>query len=248
MLIVRDEAASLAACLERVAWADEIIVLDSGSLDNTVEIAKQFTDKVFISEDWQGYGIQRQRAQEKATCDWMLMIDADERVTPELKHEVQKVVKRNDQSSAYAIPILPWCFGRYIRHGGWYPARKVRLYPRTRARYGSERVHEKLSFDEGVSIKKLKGDLLHFTYRDIEHYLVKSARYAAEWANQREIDNRSASIIQGIFHSFGCFLKMYIIKAGFLDGKQGLLLALLSAHSTFVKYVDLWSRKQPKPS
>lgn len=248
VLIVKDEASSLAACLERVPWADEIIVLDSGSTDNTVAVAKEFTDKIFVEENWQGYGVQRQRAQEKATCDWILMIDADERVTPELKYEIQKIVERNDQSTAYAVPILPWCFGRYIRHGGWYPAHKVRLYPRSRARYGSERVHEKLNFDEGISTKKLTGDLLHFTYRDMEHYLVKSARYAAEWALQRNMEGKSASIAQGVWHCFGCFLKQYIFKAGFLDSKQGLLLAMLSAHSTFVKYADLWSRNQQDDS
>jgi len=243
-MIVKDEADSLAACLEKVLWADGVIVLDSGSSDNTLEVARQFTDKVFVAEDWQGYGIQRQRAQEKATCDWVLMVDADEHVTPELSVEIQGIVKANDQSCAYAMPILPWCFGRFIRHGGWYPAPKVRLYPRSRARYGDERVHEKLYFDEGLTTKKLKGDLLHFTYRDMEHYLVKSAHYAAEWAEQRKMDNRSASLTQGVIHGLGCFLKMYLFKAGFLDGRQGLLLAILSAHSTFVKYADLWSRNQ----
>ena len=244
VMIVKDEANSLAACLDKVLWADEIIVLDSGSSDNTVEVARKFTDKVFVAEDWQGYGVQRQRAQENAACDWVLMIDADEHVTPELSVEIQGIVKANDQFRAYAVPILPWCFGRFIRHGGWYPAPKVRLYPRSRARYGDERVHEKLYFDEGMTTKKLKGDLLHFTYRDMEHYLVKSAHYAAEWAEQRKKDGRSATLTQGAIHGLGCFLKMYLFKAGFLDGRQGLLLAILSAHSTFVKYADLWSRNQ----
>ena len=175
VMIVKNEADTMAACLESVAWADEIVVLDSGSSDDTVEIARKFTDKVFVEDDWQGYGIQRQRAQANASGDWVLMIDADERVTPELRAEIQQVLSTNDQSKAWAMPILPWCFGRFIRHGGWSPAPKVRLYPRLKARYGPERVHEKLSFDEGVTTAQLKGDLLHYTYRDMEHYLVKSA-------------------------------------------------------------------------
>ncbi len=246
VMIVKNEEANIKECLESVLWADEIIVLDSGSSDQTVEIARQFTDKVFIEEDWKGYGVQRRRAQERASGEWILMIDADERVTPELKEEIQEVALRNDYSMAYAIPILPWCFGRFIRHGGWYPAPKVRLYPHSMAHYGNERVHEKLYFEEGLSISKLKGDLLHFTYRDMEHYLVKSARYATEWAQQREHAGKHASLMQGLVHGVGCFLKQYLLKAGFLDGRQGLLLAILSAHSTFVKYADLWNRNQTK--
>jgi (heptosyl)LPS beta-1,4-glucosyltransferase len=245
-MIVKNEAANLAASLERVTWADEIVVLDSGSSDNTVEVARSYTDKVFVADDWQGYGVQRQRAQEHATSDWILMIDADEQVTVELKADIERVLQANDQSKAWAMPILPWCFGRFIRHGGWYPAPKVRLYPRLKGRYGSERVHEKLNFDAGVTTGQLKGDLLHYTYRDMEHYLVKSARYAAEWAQQREQEGKRTTLMQGHIHGLGCFLKQYIFKAGFLDGKQGLLLALLSGHSTFVEYADLWSRSQQK--
>ena len=180
VFIVKNESVILNQALFDLDWADEIVVVDSGSTDDTVEIAKKYTGNVFIYSDWQGYGIQRQRAQSHASGDWVLMLDADERVSPELKKEIQTVVQQNDQSIVYAMPILPWCFGRFIRHGGWYPAHKVRLYPREKAQYGDERVHEKLSFADGMSIKKLKGDLLHFTYRDLEHYLVKSARYAAE--------------------------------------------------------------------
>ncbi len=247
VLIVRNEAAVLRDCLESVRWADEIVVLDSGSSDATLAIAREYTDRTYIEEDWQGYGVQRQRAQAKATSDWVLMIDADERVTAELKQSIQAVLRENNQTRAYALPILPWCFGRFIRHSGWYPAYKVRLYPRNKAQYGSQRVHEKLSFAPEIQTVRLKGDLLHFTYRDVEHYLVKSARYAAEWAEQRYAAGRKASLWQGGVHAAGCFLKMYLLRAGFLDGRQGLLLALLSAHSTFVKYAELWRRYQPPP-
>lgn len=247
VLIVRNEALVLAECLTALDWFDEIVVLDGGSDDDSVAIAKQFTDNVFIETEWQGFGVQRQRAQHYASCDWIFMIDADERVTPELKAEINLVVEQDDRSQVCLMPILPWCFGRFIRHSGWYPEHKIRLYPREKARYGDDRVHEKLVIDEGMQHSYLKGDLLHFTYRDMKHYLVKSAHYANEWAQARQQAGRSASLFQAVTHGVGCFIKMYLVKRGFLDGPQGFLLAVLSAHSTFVKYADLWSRGQGKP-
>ena len=242
VLIVKNEADILAACLDKLRWADEIVVVDSGSSDNTVEIARQYTSHVYSESDWQGYGVQRQRAQAKASGDWILMVDADEHVSDLLRSEIQHIVSQNEQTNVYEVPILPWCFGRFIRHAGWYPAYKVRLYPNQVAHYGPERVHEKLSYVKAIEVKQLKGDLLHYTYRDLEHYLVKSARYAKEWAEQRAVQGKSTNLFSGVLHGIGCFIKMYFLRAGFLDGWQGFLLAALSAHSTFAKYADLWVR------
>jgi (heptosyl)LPS beta-1,4-glucosyltransferase len=244
VLIVKNEGANLAACLDTVSWVDEIVVVDAGSSDNTVEIAQRYTSKVHVENDWQGYGVQRQRAQRYATGDWILMLDADERVTPELRTSIEQAVANDDRKAVYAVPRLSWCFGRFIRHGGWYPDRVVRLYPREHASYGEERVHEKLHFGS-LEVRKINGDLLHFTYRDLHHYLVKSAGYARDWSMQRHARGRKASLLEGAWHGLGCFLRMYLLRAGFLDGRAGLLLALLSAHSTFVKYADLWLRDQP---
>ncbi len=242
IVIAFNEEGALADCLESVSWADEIVLVDSGSTDKTLDVAKQYTDNIFIEPDWQGFGVQKQRAQSHAHGRWILSIDADERVTPELREEILSLISGDD--AAYSMPILPFCFGRFIRHGGWYPAPKVRFYPRLRAHYGSEQVHEKLEYDGELEIRKLRGDLLHYTYRDMEHYLVKSAHYAAAWAAPREAKGRTSSLLQGAIHALACFLRMYIFRAGFLDGKQGFLLAALSAHSTFVKYADLWARQQ----
>ena len=242
VLIVKNEEATLAACLEKLRWADEIVVVDSGSSDNTLEVARQYTPHVYVEADWQGYGVQRQRAQAKASGDWVLMVDADEHITDELRQEIQHIVRNNDQTKVYAVPRLTWCFGGYIRHSGWYPDYNVRLYPRQVAQYGAERVHEKLHYPHTVEVCRLQGDLIHYTYRDLEHYLVKSAHYAKEWAVQRAAQGKSTSLLRGVLHGIGCFVKMYILRAGFLDGRQGLLLAALSAHSTFVKYADLWIR------
>lgn len=242
VLIVKNEGEVLAACLEKLRWADEIIVLDSGSTDDTLEIARQFTSHVYVDADWQGYGVQRQRAQAKAGGDWILMVDADEHVTDELRREIQQVVMDNDQAKVYEMPRLTWCFGGFIRHSGWYPDYIIRLYPKQVAHYGPERVHEKLYYTNTVAAVRLKGDLLHYTYRDLEHYLVKSAHYAKEWAMQRAAKGKSTNLFSGVMHGIGCFIKMYILRGGFLDGRQGFLLAALSAHSTFAKYADLWIR------
>lgn len=244
VLIVKNEEAALSECLQGLVWADELVVVDAGSTDATVEIAKKYTDKVYIEADWPGYGPQRQRAQNYASSDWVVMIDADEHVTPELRDAIKFAVTNNDQNKVYALPRLSWVFGRFIRHSGWYPDYVVRLYPRNKAAYGDEMVHEKLHFPDSLDVIKLKGDLLHYTYRDLEHYLVKSAGYAAAWAQQREAKGKRTSLLQGFWHGLACFIRMYILRLGFLDGRQGLLLAILSAHSTFVKYADLWVKRQ----
>lgn len=246
VLIVKNEETSLASCLDTLAWTDEIVIVDAGSNDNTLDIAKNYTDKIYSEPDWQGYGIQRKRAQSYATGDWVVMIDADEHVTSELKSSISEIVQENDQGKVYALARLSWVFGRFIRHSGWYPDYVVRLYPREKASYGEEKVHEKLHFGSEMKVVKLKGDLLHYTYRDLEHYLVKSAGYAAAWAEQRLEKGKRSSLFQGGWHGLACFLKMYVFRLGFLDGRQGLLLAILSAHSTFVKYADLWVRQQKK--
>lgn len=244
VLIVKNESENIEACLESVSWADEIVLLDSGSEDDTVIKARKYTDKIFVETDWQGYGIQRQRAQVHASCEWVLMLDADERVTPELKVSIQHVLSKNNQSRVYAVPRLSYCFGRFIRHSGWYPDYVTRLYPSKKAQYNDALVHEKLQHDESLNEKKLKGDLLHYTYRDLHHYLVKSASYAKAWADQRQQKGKRTNLLQGFIHGVSCFLKMYLFRAGFLDGRAGLLLATLSAHSTFAKYADLWVRQQ----
>lgn len=247
-LIVKNEEENLAKCLDTVTWADEIVVLDAGSEDSTTEIAKRYTDKVYVNDDWQGYGIQRQRLQKFVSCDWVLMLDADERLTAELINEIKDVLKQDNRDLVYALPRLSWCFGKFIRYSGWYPDFVTRLYPKDKAQYSEQLVHEKLQYSKDMKSVKLKGDLLHYTYRDLEHYLVKSAGYASAWAEQRQIKRKSSSLSQGFLHGLFCFLKMYVFRLGFLDGKQGLLLALLSGHSTFSKYADLWVRQQKKKS
>lgn len=249
VLIVKDEEAHLRACLETLIWVDEIVVMDAGSRDGTCEIARHFTDRVAVESDWQGFGVQRQRAESLVESDWILMVDADERVTPELQRSIEQAIS-SDSLAIYTLLRLSWCFGDFIRHSGWYPDRVARLYPRGQAHFDSALVHEKLKNPGHLPVRALQGDLLHYTYRDLRHYLEKSAHYAQAWAQQRAAVGKQGSLAAGILHGMGCFLRMYLLKAGFLDGRQGLLLALLSAHSTFAKYADLWVRTRtsgPEP-
>lgn len=242
-MIVKNEAQDLAACLETVnGWVDEIVILDSGSTDTTPQIAAEYNAKFYTNTDWQGFGKQRQLAQQYVTSDYVLWLDADERVTEELKQSILQAVKKEEKNTVYKISRLSEVFGKQIRHSGWYPDYVVRLYRTEFAAYGDELVHEKVHYPKEAKVEKLQGDLLHFTYKDIHHYLVKSASYAKAWAIQRANAGKTASLLDGITHAIGCFVKMYFLKAGFLDGKQGFLLAVLSAHSTFVKYADLWNR------
>ncbi|WCE29839.1 glycosyltransferase family 2 protein [Vibrio sp. SCSIO 43137] len=242
-LIVKNEADNLASCLESVSgWVDEIVILDSGSTDNTESVARKYTDKFYVNSDWPGFGQQRRIAQQYVDSDYVLWLDADERITPELKQSIQSAVNQNEANTVYKINRLSWVFGRYIKHCGWYPDRVVRLYPTKLTQYNDALVHEKVEVNDSMKVENLNGDAIHYTYNDLHHYLMKSAGYAKAWADQRESRGKKSSISTGLIHALSCFVKMYIVKAGFLDGKQGLLLSILSAHSTFIKYADLWIR------
>jgi (heptosyl)LPS beta-1,4-glucosyltransferase len=242
-VIVKNEEKKLAACLQAVAsWVDEIVIVDAGSEDNTKEIALSFTDKYYQHPDWQGFGHQRQIAQNYVESDYILWLDADEHVSEELKDSIIKVMQNPDVSAVYQLSRLSWVFGRFIRHSGWYPDRVVRLYQKNLTAYNDNMVHEKVIVDNSMKLVTLDGDLLHYTYDNLNHYLLKSTGYAKAWADQKEKQGKKSSLLQAIAHALACFIKMYILKRGFLDGQQGLLLALLSAHSTFIKYADVWIR------
>ncbi|MEG9488391.1 glycosyltransferase family 2 protein [Mannheimia indoligenes] len=244
VMIVKNEAQDLAACLETVkGWVDEIIILDSGSTDETPQIAAEYHAKFYTNTDWQGFGKQRQLAQQYVTSDYVLWLDADERVTEELKHSILQAVKKDEKNAVYKISRLSEVFGKQIRHSGWYPDYVVRLYPTKLARYNDSLVHEKVVFEQTTKVEKLQGDLLHFTYKNLHHYLTKSANYGSAWANQRFQQGKKVSLFSAFSHAFSCFFKMYFLKKGFLDGKHGLLLAVLSAQSVFNKYADLWIKQ-----
>lgn len=239
VLIARNEADLLPECLESVAWADEIIVLDSGSEDATPDVARQFGAKVFTNMQWPGFGKQRQLAQSYATGDYILMIDADERVSPELRQSVENVLNNPQENTVYSLGRSNLFLGKFMRHSGWYPDRVNRLYP-SAFRYNDDLVHESLNTGNAAVIP-LQGDLLHLTCRDLFVFQRKQLSYAEAWARQRHQQGRRCSFFSVISHTSGAFIKTWILRAGFLDGKQGLILAGVNAQYTFNKYAALWA-------
>lgn len=240
VMIAKNEASLLADCLASVIWADEIVVLDSGSEDETVTLATQYGAKVYSNTEWPGYGKQRQLAQQYATGDYILMLDADERVTPELKTAIENVLLAPEEDAVYSCARRNLFLGRFMRHSGWYPDRVIRLYPREKYRYNDDLVHE--SLDSGsAKVILLAGDLLHLTCRDFFTFQRKQLNYAQAWANQRHQQGKSCSYFSILSHTLGAFCKTWLLRAGFLDGKQGLLLAVVNAQYTFNKYAALWA-------
>ncbi|KDM90661.1 glycosyltransferase family 2 protein [Photobacterium galatheae] len=245
LMIIKNEAKHLAACLDTVAgWVDEIVIVDSGSTDDSETIARRYTDKFFSYPDWPGFGPQRQRAQSHMTTDWVLVLDADERVTPELKAEIQATITANPTGIAYKLNRLSDAFGKTIRYSGWSPDWVIRLYRREETQYNDALVHEKVVTDN-LTLKPLNGRLLHFTYDNLHHYINKTTKYLKAWTDERE-GRKKAGLGTALLHAFASFLKMYVLKRGFLDGRHGFILAWLSMHSTFVKYIDLWLRDYQK--
>ncbi|MDQ9129225.1 glycosyltransferase family 2 protein [Serratia fonticola] len=240
VMIAKNEAELLSECLQSVAWADEIIVLDSGSSDGSVALAESLGAKVFTHTDWQGFGKQRQKAQSYATQDYVLMIDADERVTPELRHAIEQVLANADDNVVYSLGRRNLFLGRFMRHSGWYPDRVNRLYANQRYRYNDDLVHESLNTG-GAKVVPLQGDLLHLTCRDFFAFQRKQLHYAEQWAIQRHQAGKRCGYLSILTHTLGAFCKTWLLRAGFLDGKQGLLLAVVNAQYTFNKYAALWA-------
>ncbi len=240
--ITLNEERNIGACLESVRWADEIIIVDSGSTDRTVEIARRYTSTVLQTE-WKGYGGTRNYALDHATGDWILWLDADERVTPELSAEIREVLRRDDASiGGYAIARRAYFLGRWIRHCGWYPGRVTRLFRRTAGRFTETRVHEELRVQGNVV--ESRHDLLHYTDPDLHHYLQKSNRYTSLAAADMKGAGRAFSIPDLLLRPPFTFLKMYILRLGFLDGLPGLVLCVLSASYVFTKYAKLWEASE----
>ncbi|SNY66857.1 glycosyltransferase family 2 protein [Enterobacter sp. CC120223-11] len=240
VMIAKNAAELLPDCLASVQWADEIILLDSGSDDSTVELAKSLGVKVHVNTDWQGYGIQRQRAQALATGDYVLMIDTDERVTPELEQALRAVLSAPEPDVVYSIARRNYFLGRFMRHSGWYPDRVLRLYEREKWQYNANRVHESLEC-RGAKVVELKGDLEHLTCRDFADFQRKQLAYATAWAQERHQKGKKTSLTGVFSHTIGAFLKTLVLRAGFLDGAQGWLLAVVNAQYTFNKYTELWA-------
>jgi glycosyltransferase involved in cell wall biosynthesis len=235
-VITLNEEKKLRQCLESAAFAEEIIVLDSGSKDRTLAIAREFTEKVF-QIPWQGYARQKNLAQDKAQGPWILNIDADERVTPELREEILTVIQKNPPCAGFKIPRKNFFCGKWIRHGGWSPNYMLRLYLKEDGSFAQREVHEQVVVQGPVG--KLKAPLEHFTYDSISDYLKRMNRYSDLSAKQYLLEGKRVSWAEILFRSWYTFFKMWGLQGGVLDGSKGLVLAVLYSYYTFTKYAKL---------
>lgn len=237
IIITLNEAGNIRACLESVSFADEVIVVDAGSVDGTVAIALEMGAKVFVTEDWPGFGPQKNRALDHATKTWVLSIDADERITPDLATQILEAIG-NGSNRAYAIPRLTQFCGQWIRHCGWTPDYVLRLFRRKDGCFSADLVHEHVLIG-GISISKLDTPLLHYSYPTPSHYWRKLEQYSKGWAQQRHALGQRSSMTRAVFSGLTAFLKSYIFRLGFLDGAMGFAVCALQGQAAFGKYFEL---------
>lgn len=237
IIITKNEALDIRECLTSVSWATEIIVLDSGSSDGTLEIAREFTEYVYTSPDWQGFGIQKNRALEYATKDWVLSLDADERVTQELRTEIEKIITRPNSKSAFRISRSSSYCGRFMKHSGWSPDYVVRLFRKESGHFNNNIVHESIVINGKVGT--LKHPILHYAFTDIEEVLDKINRYSSAGAVQKLNQGKKSSLGKAIRHGLWAFMRTFFIQAGFLDGREGFMLAISNAEGVYYRYLKL---------
>jgi len=246
VIITKNEASNIRSCLESVKWADEIIVLDSGSTDDTVEICMDLGAQVHTTTDWPGFGIQKNRALSLATGEWVLSLDADERISASLHTEIDAVTNNAKKYAAFQIPRLSSFCGQYIRHSGWYPDFVTRLFRRGTARFSEDLVHERLIVDGSTG--KLKQPIMHETFKNLDELLVKVNSYSSAGAQMLYKENSQATLTKAILHGAWAFFRTYILRAGFLDGQKGFMLSISTAESTYYRYAKLMLMNMHKPS
>ena len=236
-VITLNEAGHIDACLDSVAWADEVLVVDSGSTDETVVRARAKGARVIV-RDWPGYAAQKNFAASEASHDWILSVDADERVTPELREEIRTLLAGEPTTSGYRIPRIAWHLGRWIRTTDWYPDYQLRLYDRRVARWRPMRVHESVGADGPVG--RLSSHLQHYTYRDLSHQVETINRYSTLAASEMLAAGRRAGVLDLVFHPPAAFVRNFVLRRGFTDGMAGFIISAMGAYYVFLKYAKLW--------
>ena len=241
-VITKNEEANIRECLESVSWADEIVVVDSFSTDRTVEIARAFTDKV-IQRAWPGINAQRQFALEQAAGEWVFCIDADERVSPELRESIEAAFRDGDPDcDGFLCPRLTHFLGRWIRHSGWYPDYKLRLFRRSKGRFGDNDPHDRVLLDGPT--RKLRGDLIHHTYRDLAHNVSTVNSFTTTAVEGLHRRGTRFHLAMMIVQPPLTFLKKYLLNRGFLDGVPGLIIAGVTGFRVFLKHAKLWEMRK----
>jgi glycosyltransferase involved in cell wall biosynthesis len=243
-VITKNEAADLGDALASVSWADEIVVVDSHSTDDTVAIAKEHTDRVVV-RDWPGYVDQKNYAASIAANDWILSLDADERVTPALASEIRATLAATPQESAFRVPRVTWHLGRWVRSTDWYPDCQTRLYDRRAAQWSGRYVHEAMTVRGETG--QLRGELQHYAYRDIADHLETIDRYTTLAARQMYESGRRASLWQIACHPPLAFLRNYVARGGFRDGAAGFIISALNSSYVLLKFAKLWELENREP-
>jgi glycosyltransferase involved in cell wall biosynthesis len=242
IIITFNEAKNIEACLKSVSFADEVIVLDSGSTDGTPVLAREMGATVHVVSDWPGFGPQKNRALELAHCPWVLSLDADERVSPELARQIKKVVAEG-AGTAREIPRLTQFCGQWIRHCGWTPDLVLRLFRRDAARFSDDLVHERVELAQGAP-SRLTAPLLHYSYPTPSHYWRKLEQYSRAWAEQRFARGQKTSMLRAGLAGVVAFLRSYFFRLGFLDGAMGFAVCTMQAQAAFGKYFALYCLNQ----
>jgi glycosyltransferase involved in cell wall biosynthesis len=240
-IIAWNEEERLRACLESVAWADEILVIDAESTDKTVEVAREFTDRIWV-RTWPGFAAQKNFALDQATGEWVLSLDADERVTPELQARIGRIVRANGPADGYSIPRKNIFWGAWVRHGGLYPDYQLRLFRRASGRFVDSAVHESVVVEGRV--ETLAEPLLHHSYRGLEDFVTRSNRYSTLAAHEIVGRGGRAGLGDLALRPLGRFLSMYVLRRGFLDGWRGFVLAVLYANYVFLRMAKTWEARR----
>ena len=244
-LITKDEAEQIGAAIDSIRWADEIVVVDSGSTDDTVAIARARGARV-EHRDWTGYLDQKTYAQSLATHDWILSLDADERVTPALAAEVQGLLASEPPRRGYRVPRVLFHLGRWIRTTDHYPDYQLRLYDRRAGAWQGDYVHESVKL--GSPMGYLKGELEHYSYRDLADQLDRINHYTTLAAQKMHAQGRRSGFVQLVLQPPAAFLRSYILRWGFLDGTAGFTLSVVGGYSVFLKFAKLWElSRRPLP-
>lgn len=241
-IITLNEEANIRRTLESVKWADEIVVLDSGSTDQTVAVCREYTDKVF-HQDWLGFSRQKNAAIDKASGTWILSLDADEPIEPELADEIRKIIASQNACDGYRIPRKTYFLGKWIRFGGWYPDYNIRLFKKNRARFIERAVHESVKVDGIIGVTRHA--IKHYAYPDLASYLSSINRYsslAVDVMAEKGIPSLKASTLNILLRPMFTFIHKYFFRLGFLDGKHGLILNLFHSVYVFAKYAKAWER------
>lgn len=240
IIITKNAEKDIRKCLESIAWANEIIILDSGSTDETLTIAKKFTDKIYET-DWPGFGPQKNRALAKASCDWVLSIDADEWLSPDLEQEI-KFKLSNPDAEAYEIKRSSIFLNKIIKFGSWRNDIVTRLFKKDCGQFTQNLVHERVIINGKT--KRLKSHLYHHPYKNLDEVLNKINLYSTYSAHEKQAKAQNGNLIKALIHGLWMFIRCYVLKFGFLDGKQGFILAIANAESSYYRYLKLDKKLQ----